>query len=252
MKSRLLVYLVVFLLVISLFTPFLPTFALTKTNDSTEFILTPFGPVSRDRGAINGGVDLSQSNYSDYLKHDSPKALMRATPLSVVLNVPFIAQKNEWYCCPASTVMLLRTIGWYNRDQDQMAYFLNTTQEGTNAGDHIATLLNYTTNTPAYRFYWVWHQYNQIESIKNHIIEALVHGNPVIVNTAEYPGDVYIVGHDIGVPVYHYAVVSAFFNYGNDVTYVDPGYSLFPTFLKTQRLTITNLSYATGTRGYVY
>ncbi len=71
-----------------------------------------------------------------------------------------------------------------------------------------------------------------------------------MVNTAEGPGDVYLAGHDIGSAFYHYGVVADYFNNGNTVTYTDPGYGRFAGFVMDQRVSINDLSNATGTRGY--
>lgn len=73
-----------------------------------------------------------------------------------------------------------------------------------------------------------------------------------MVNTAESPGDVFIAGHDIGVSLYHFGVVADYFNYGNTVTYTDPGYGRYYGFYMDQTLSITNLSYACGGRGYAW
>ena len=63
--------------------------------------------------------------------------------------------------------------------------------------------------------------------MKNHITEALSWGNPVMVNTMESPGDVYLQGHNIGTALYHFGVIGDYFDNGNSVTYVDPGYGRF-------------------------
>ena len=62
----------------------------------------------------------------------------------------------------------------------------------------------------------------------------------------------FIAGHDIGVPLYHFGVVADYFDYGNTVTYTDPGYGRYHGFYLDQTLSITNLSYACGGRGYAW
>ena len=147
--------------------------------------------------------------------------------------------------------MIVNSLG-YNKTQDYMASLLGTTTNGTNAGNNVANALNKVVKGSKFEFRWEWQQYYQIDKMKNHIVEALSYGNPVMVNTVESPGDVYLQGHDIGTALYHYGIVADYFDYGNELTYVDPGYGRYRGFKMNQRVTIKNMSYATGTRGYAW
>lgn len=202
--------------------------------------------------AINGGVDLNtRLNLSDD-ELINKKNIPTTRGSSVVISIPFQTQQNDYYCGPASARMVLGGMG-YNVSQDYMASLLGTTaSDGTYAGDGVVNALNRVVSGSRFQFRWQWHTYTNVGTIKGHVVEALDYGNPVMVNTVESPGDVYLVGHDIGVPLYHFGVVADYFDYGNSVTYTDPGYGRYSGFVMDQRASITNLSYAAGGRGYAW
>jgi len=174
-----------------------------------------------------------------------------SAPSSVVISIPFQTQVTDYYCGPASARMVLGGLK-YNVTQEQMASLLGTTENGTNAGDNVANALNSIVAGSKYQFRWEWHTYTDVSTIKSHVVEALAYGNPVMVNTMETPGDVYLQGHNIGTALYHYGVVADYFDNGNSVTYTDPGYGRYSGFVMDQRASITNLSYAVGGRGYAW
>ena len=200
---------------------------------------------------VNGGVDLLTPSEYPPLEIGSGTNTLKAKPQQVILNIPFQTQINDYYCGPASAFMIVRSLG-YNKSQHQMAALLGTTTNGTNAGNGVANALNAVVAGSRYRFNWEWHTYTQISKMKNHITEALSWGNPVMVNTMESPGDVYLQGHNIGTALYHFGVMGDYFDNGNSVTYVDPGYGRYGGFVMNQRVTIRNMSYATGGRGYAW
>ena len=200
---------------------------------------------------VNGGVDLLTPSEYPPLEIGSGTNTLKAKPQQVILNIPFQTQINDYYCGPASASMSVRSLG-YNKSQHQMAALLGTTTNGTNAGNGVANALNAVVAGSRYRFNWEWHTYTQISKMKNHITEALSWGNPVMVNTMESPGDVYLQGHNIGTALYHFGVIGDYFDNGNSVTYVDPGYGRYGGFVMNQRVTIRNMSYATGGRGYAW
>lgn len=209
--------------------------------------------LSTNDTTINSGIDLNTPLNVDLI--DSPNVKQhtarRYIPKQVILQIPFQTQINHYYCGPAAAAMVVNSLG-YHKTQHQMASLLNTTRNGTNAGNGVANALNAVVRGSKYQFRWSWHRYNQIDKMKNHIIEALSYGNPVMVNTAESPGDVYLSGHNIGMPLYHYGVIGDYFNYGNTVTYTDPGYGRVGGFVMDQQVSIRNMSYAAGTRGYAW
>lgn len=200
---------------------------------------------------VNGGVDLLTPSEYPSFEIGSGTNTLKAKPQQVILNIPFQTQINDYYCGPASVSMIVRSLG-YNKSQHQMAALLGTTTNGTNAGNGVANALNAVVAGSRYRFNWEWHTYTQISKMKNHITEALSWGNPVMVNTMESPGDVYLQGHNIGTALYHFGVIGDYFDNGNSVTYVDPGYGRYGGFVMNQRVTIRNMSYATGGRGYAW
>ena len=200
---------------------------------------------------VNGGVDLLTPSEYPPLEIGSGTNTLKAKPQQVILNIPFQTQINDYYCGPASASMIVRPLG-YNKSQHQMAALLGTTTNGTNAGNGVANALNAVVAGSRYRFNWEWHTYTQISKMKNHITEALSWGNPIMVNTMESPGDVYLQGHNIGTALYHFGVIGDYFDNGNSVTYVDPGYGRYGGFVMNQRVTIRNMSYATGGRGYAW
>lgn len=221
-----------------------------STNDGDQIGISEDGTnIVVNESVVNGGVDLNTPLSKESLEKIDKTTNPTTRASSVVLNIPFQTQQTNYYCGPAAAVMVLGAIG-YNRTQSQMASLLGTTTNGTNAGNNVANALNSVVAGSKYRFYWKWHNYTDTATIKSKVVEALNYGNPVMVNTAESPGDVYIKGHDIGTALYHFGVVGDYFNYGNSVTYVDPGYGRFSGFLMNQTLSIQSLSNAVGGRGY--
>lgn len=205
------------------------------------------GEIVSDVTATNGGVDLVTELDQPVIKisERAPK------PSQVILNIPFQTQMTDYYCGPASATMVVNSLG-YHKTQQQMASLLGTTANGTNAGNGVANALNSVVRGSRYKFTWEWHTYTQIDKMKGHIKEALSWGNPVMVNTVESPGDVYLQGHNIGTALYHFGVIGDYFDNGNSVTYVDPGYGRYRGFVMNQRVSIKNMSYATGGRGYAW
>lgn len=227
----------------------LPTHAMAATAVDDQATLDIDGTtVLYDNQAVNGGIDRSSTSEVDstYSKRGA-----RSIPSSVVISIPFQTQQTDYYCGPASARMVLGGIG-YSRTQNQMASLLGTTTAGTYAGDGVANALNSVVAGSKYAFRWQWHTYTNVSTIKGHITEALSFGNPVMVNTVEGPGDVWLQGHNIGTALYHFGVVADYFDYGNSVTYTDPGYGRYSGFVQDQRASITNLSYAVGGRGYAW
>ncbi|MEY8462567.1 C39 family peptidase [Streptococcus merionis] len=214
---------------------------------SSVFAATDQEGIKADETVVNGGVDLVTPLDTNVLKisERAPR------PAQVILRIPFQTQINNYYCGPAAATMVVNALG-YNKTQQQMAALLGTTTNGTNAGNGVANALNSVVRGSKYQFRWEWHTYNQVDKMKGHVVEALSYGNPVMVNTAESPGDVFLKGHNIGVPLYHFGVIGDYFNHGNEVTYTDPGYGRIRGFVQDQRVSITNMSYAAGTRGYAW
>lgn len=210
----------------------------------------PNGEIISDPNAVNGGVNLSPSSMK--LSDSEVKSILRAPkPAQVVLYIPFQTQQNNYYCGPASASMIVNALGYY-KTQDQMAKLLGTTKDGTNAGNSVADALNKAVRGSKYIFRWSWQGYHDVEKMKKHIVEALSYGNPVLVNTTEGPGDCYLIGHNVGYTFNHFGIIGDYFDYGNRVTYVDPGYGLYKGFVMNQTVTIENMSHATGGRGYAW
>lgn len=226
-------------------TTILASFMFTSINVSAT--TNKDGGITFDSSIVNGGVDTETKLINPGFKI-SPRA---PKPKQVILKIPFQTQKTDYYCGPASASMIVKSLG-YNKNQDQMAGLLGTTKNGTNAGNGVANALNSVVKGSKYKFNWEWHTYNHVDKMKNHIKEALSWGNPVMVNTMESPGDVYIQGHNIGTTLYHYGIVGDYFDNGNQVTYVDPGHGRYRGFLMNQKVSIKNMSYATGGRGYAW
>lgn len=219
---------------LSVFGTVTPAFAATEEGIQADF------------ETVNGGID------TETPLEESVKGMDRAPkPRQVILKIPFQTQINNYYCGPASAAMVVNSLG-YRKTQQQMASLLGTTTNGTNAGNGVANALNNVVRGSRYKFNWEWHTYTQINKMKGHIMEALSYGNPVMVNTMESPGDVYLKGHNIGTALYHYGVIGDYFDNGNTVTYVDPGHGRFNGFVMEQRVSIKNMSYATGGRGYAW
>lgn len=247
MKKLVITYLSTAILLAISFTPINIQAATTtdehsKTSDDGTTIVY-------DNSTLNGGIDLETPLIND--KEIDKKNTPTTRAGSVVISIPFQTQQNDYYCGPASARMVLGGIG-YSRTQNQMASLLGTTTNGTNAGNGVANALNSVVAGSKYQFRWQWHTYTDVSKIKGHVLEALNYGNPVMVNTVESPGDVYLTGHNIGTTLYHYGVVADYFDYGNQVTYTDPGYGRYSGFVMDQRASIKNLSYAVGGRGYAW
>ena len=211
-----------------------------KGEDGTQYYTLPNGQViAYNNNVLNGGVDLFEADTS--------------IPESVVIMVPFETQKNAYYSGPAAARMVLGAIGCY-RTQEEMAELLHTVNgEGTPAGESVAEALNSVCKGTGFKFTWQWHQPRDYETIRGHIIEALTYGNPVMVNVLEGPGDSYLQGHDnVSGYVGRFGVVADYFDYGNEVTYTDPGAGYFEGFVVDQRITLEDLSKACGGRGYAW
>lgn len=200
-----------------------------------------------DDSVVNGAMDFETQLDEPVIKIQERSA----KPRQVILSIPFQTQQTYYYCGPASAAMVVNSLG-YNKTQNEMASLLGTTTAGTAAGNGVANALNAVVRGSRYKFTWEWHNYNQVDKMKNHVVEALSWGNPVMVNTVESPGDVYLRGHNIGSPIYHFGVIGDYFDYGNSVTYTDPGYGRFSGFVMDQRVSIKDMSYATGGRGYAW
>lgn len=214
------------------------------------------GGVVANPYALNGGVDLLTQPAFEEPERMQTASMSRAsritTPERVILQVPFQTQQTDYWCGPASAKMLLETIG-YNYSQQQLANMLGTNARiGTEAGHKIPNVLNSIVKGSRYHFNWEWQQPHEVAKMKGHVVEALSYGNPVIVNTVESPGDVYIAGHNTGYPLYHYGIIGDYFGYGDTVTYVDPAHGRFNGFILEQQVSITNMSKAAGGRGYVW
>lgn len=208
-----------------------------KTEDGTEIIY--------DNNAINGGI-----NEDIDTKINNKKVVSRAEVAGKSLNVKHQTQQNNYYCGPASASMIVKYLG-YNKSQSYMANLLKTNESGTGAGKDVAGALNKVASAKA-KFTWEWHNYSDVNKIKNHIKTAIDYGNPVMINTMESPGDVYLKGHNTGYTLYHYGVVSGYSNFANNGIYLDPAYGRLSGFVKQQMATMKDLSYASGGRGYAW
>lgn len=231
---------------------FVNTQVKAATNEEMKTYTTEEGDtVVYSETAVNGNVDLGTPLIlTTEQEVDKSKAIMTRAASKEIF-IPFQTQQTDYYCGPAAARMVLGGIG-YSRTQNQMASLLGTTVNGTNAGNSVANALNSVVAGSRYQFRWQWHTYTDIATIKSHVLEAINYGNPVMVNTMESPGDVYLQGHNIGTTLYHFGVVADYFDYGNTITYTDPGAGRFSGFVVDQRASITNLSYATGGRGYAW
>lgn len=197
---------------------------------------------------MNGGM--SFSNEEDTKKNNERMIF----PKQVKLNVPFVTQENNYYCGPASALMLLKTIGYNNYSQSSIANIIGTTENGTGAGyNYIPKGLNSIVEKDGkFKYSWSDHNYKDVDTIKLNIMTALSVGSPAIINTYESPGDCYIKGHNIGTELYYFGVISEYYLDGNAVTYLDPASGLFDGFVKSQQVNIKNISNAVGGRGYIW
>lgn len=201
--------------------------------------------VSYDPNAINGGIDLTTE------KEKLVAITTNYTLESKEIYVPFEQQINEYYFGTATASMLTKSIN-IPQTQQQISNLLEEPSAVT-AGKNLSTALNRLLENSKFRFYWEWHNnVNDITTMKTHIVSAIEYGNPVMVNMTEGPGDNYLRGHNIGYSHSIFGLISGFYNYGDRIKYIEPGYGRFSGFVKPQVTTIENLSYATGDRGYVW
>lgn len=229
----------------------LSTFIVSPISNFKVYGLTDETFITSDPTQIDGGVDFSTPLYLMEEEVINKAQAISTQSDSKEITIPFETQKTNYYCGPAAAQIVLGGIG-YSVTQEYMAGLLGTTTNGTTAGNNVANALNQVVSGSKFQFLWEWHTAGNIATIRSHIVEAINYGNPVMVNTAEGPGDVYLAGHDIGSALYHYGVVADYFNNGNTVTYTDPGYGRFVGFVMDQRVSINDLSNATGTRGYAW
>lgn len=168
---------------------------------------------------INGKVDLKTSDFVpnaelEILKTNSKQ--FKAS--SKELDIPFESQKNEYWCAPAAATMMLKTNG-FSVSQKEMANAF-----GTTVGYGISDALNEIVSGSEYYFTWEWHVAEDVSTLKEHTVEAINYGNPVLLNTYETADDIQIDGHDMGTDLYHSGLIGDYFDYGNSASYVDPGY----------------------------
>lgn len=221
--------------------------AATEPGDDSDVITLEDGTEVYYGNEINGGVDLSSSNEN--VQKAEKLEVSPRIPVKT-LNIPFQTQANDYYCGPASASMIVRGLG-FNKSQSQMATLLGTTVNGTGAGDSVANALNSVVGSKA-TFRWVWHNYQNISTLRSHTISAIDYGNGVMLNTMESPGDNYLLGHDVGYTLYHFGVIRGYNTSAETGLYMDPGYGKFGGFVKEQNATWVNLSYAAGGRGYAW
>lgn len=202
------------------------------SSDGVQTVEIEEGTVIQyNENALNGGIDLGM-------------------PAKVELTIPFEQPKQYNYSSVASTVMLLNSIG-FTYTQQEIADLFEVDRVVTD-GKHVTEVLNHTTEGSRYAFTLEQHDALNITGLKNHIVEALVYGNPLLVNTMESSGDCYLEGHNQYGTLYQYGLVKDYYNYGNSVTYTESDYGIYSGFSVNKKVGITNLSYAAGGKWYVW
>lgn len=202
------------------------------SSDGVQIVEIEEGTVIQyNENALNGGIDLGM-------------------PAKVELTIPFEQPKQYNYSSVASTVMLLNSIG-FTYTQQEIADLFEVDRVVTD-GEHLTEVLNHTTEGSRYAFTLEQHDALNITGLKNHIVEALVYGNPLLVNTIESSGDCYLEGHNQYGTLYQYGLVKDYYNYGNSVTYTESDYGIYSGFSVNKKVGITNLSYAAGGKWYVW
>lgn len=202
------------------------------SSDGVQTVEIEEGTVIQyNENALNGGIDLGM-------------------PAKVELTIPFEQPKQYNYSSVASTVMLLNSIG-FTYTQQEIADLFEVDRVVTD-GEHLTEVLNHTTEGSRYAFTLEQHDALNITGLKNHIVEALVYGNPLLVNTIESSGDCYLEGHNQYGTLYQYGLVKDYYNYGNSVTYTESDYGIYSGFSVNKKVGITNLSYAAGGKWYVW
>ncbi|MEG0468832.1 MAG: C39 family peptidase [Longicatena sp.] len=203
-------------------------------------------------------ISRDDPKYQYGLKLQEEQKKKSASPFVVYRTVTHQTQKNRFYCGPASASMILGYLG-YNYSQDALAgrsdrpTMLETNfYEGTPAGQSVASALNSVLSGSRFKFYWVWHNYTDVSGFKNNAMTALGYGNPIMANTVESPGDVYLQGHNTGADLYHFGVVDGMNDVAGIVRYIDPAYGYFNGFVKSQTVSYDNMSKALGGRGYAW
>lgn len=204
----------------------------TATTDDGETVVY-------DDEAVNGGIDLSIPESEKDPAADS-------WPASIVLKIPFIMQKNGSSAL-ASSEMLLKTIG-LDVSHRELSSLLSVETDPAMLDD----VFNDLAEGSPYQFQWSYHDVITLENLKYRVLEALNYGNPILVKTAEFSGDIYIRGHNVGYSLHHYGLIGDYFENGNIVTYVDPAQGRFHGFMSDQSLTINQISNAAGGQGYVW
>lgn len=167
-------------------------------------------------------------------------------PASIILTVPYILEKDGSSAL-ASARMFLKTLG-YDISDSRLSELITQSTDPAQLDDVLNTLVD----DSAYHFRWSYHDVITLENLKYRIRESLNYGNPILVNTAEYNGEVYIRGHNIGYFVNHYGIIGDYFENGDIITYVDPSQGRFHGFMADQSLSIKQISNAAGGKGYVW
>lgn len=215
-------------------------------NEGEDSVLLEDGTKIYYSSELNGGIDLVNTNNYPLIEKNKQIKLP-----AKYLNIAHQTQNNGYYCGPAAASMIVKALG-FNKSQSQMASILKTSSStGTEAGDVLASRLNSVTSSKA-TFRWQWHDYRNVSTIENHIIQAINYGNGVMVNTMESAGDYYLKGHGWTTTLYHYGVIRGYNSLTGVVSYLDPGAGMFSGFVKEQFVTWDDISKATGGRGYAW
>lgn len=188
-----------------------------------------------DNHAINGGVDLEA------------KPAYQGVNSSVVLPIVFEHPQSDKSNAFASMAMLLSTIG-YPMTQQELATVLDMNNIESK---QIAEELNSIVKDSNYHFTSEYHDFN-VETIRNHVVEALNVGNPILVHTVETSSDWYIEGHGLMGSYNEYCLVGDYFDYGAEVTIVNMNQGIYDGFNLNQKVSIQALSNATGGSDYVW
>lgn len=202
-----------------------------------------------DFSKVNGGMSFNE----DKTKIER-KSISGDLPEEKELKVSCILQQNNYFSGPASTLMVLKALGYNDYTQDVVAKIIGTDENGTGAGqEYIPNGLNSIVNKDGkMQFNWTDHKNDKVDEMKLDIMDAINYGKPVIINSYEAPGDVYIHGHDIGIDLYNFGVISAYHTKGDVLTYLDTENGLYDGFIRSKKIKTKDMGYAVEGRGYIW
>lgn len=134
-------------------------------------------------------------------------------------------QINSYYCGPATAAMIIKARAHASYTQGSLANSLRTTTAGTawydgggRTGYPMADTINDKINENHYIPYGT---YVQAQTFKSDVVYDIDRDYGVAGNAWQVEGGFHLNGHP-NQTIFHWFAIDGYYNYGNDIWYVDP------------------------------